>query len=95
MDRNLKEIKRVILPILRENDIVKAGIFGSFVRGENKKNSDVDILIKFKGHKSLLDLIGLKLKLEEKLRRKVDIVEYEVIHPRIKQRVLREQVRIV
>lgn len=94
-NKSLEEIERKIIPILRHNDVVRASLFGSFVRGEAKKSSDIDILIKFKGRKSLLDLVGLKLELEERLKRKVDVVEYSVVHPLIKNRVLKEQVRIL
>lgn len=45
--------------------------------------------------KSLLDLVGLKLELEEKLKRKIDIAEYSAIHPLLKDRILKEQVRIL
>ena len=91
---NKKLIKQIV-PMLKRNGVVKAGLFGSFVRGEAKKKSDVDILIKFKGRKSLLDLIGLKLELEEKLRRKVDLLTYNSIHPLLKKRILGEEVRIL
>ena len=90
-----KRLIKQIVPMLKRNGVVKAGLFGSFVRGEAKKKSDVDILIKFKGRKSLLDLIGLKLELEEKLRRKVDLLTYNSIHPLLKKRILGEEVRIL
>ncbi len=54
-----------IAPILKSNDVLKAGIFGSYARGEQKKSSDIDILIKFKEGKSLLDLARLELILEK------------------------------
>jgi uncharacterized protein len=93
--QQLKTLKRDILPILARNDVVRAGIFGSFLRGQLKKKSDIDILVKFKGRKSLLDLVGLKLRLEEKLKRKVDLVEYSVIHPLLKSRISAEEARIL
>ena len=88
----VREISKVSLPVFKKNGVVRAGIFGSIVRGESKKNSDVDILIKFKGGKGLLDLVRLKIELEEKLGRKVDIVEYSAIHPLLKEKILHEQV---
>lgn len=39
-EKNIKEIKKIIIPVLRYNDVVKAGIFGSFVRGEQRKKSN-------------------------------------------------------
>ena len=93
--KEINDVKKKILPLLKMHDVSRAGIFGSFARGEAKKTSDIDILVKFKGSKSLLDLIRLKLDLEEKLGRKADIVEYDVIHPRIREHVMKEQVKIL
>ena len=93
---SLSEIRRIAVPVLRRNGVVRAGIFGSFARGEAKKGSDIDILIEIKAKKfSLLDLVGLELELKEKLKRKVDLVEYCTIHPLLKDRILREEVPIV
>lgn len=91
----IKEIERSIVPVLKKHDVVRAGLFGSIVRGKAGKTSDVDILVEFKGKKSLLDLVALKLELEEKLRRDVDLAEYSAIHPLLKDRILKEQVKIV
>ena len=60
-----------------------------------KKSSDIDILIRLGGRKSLLDFVGIKLELEELLRRKVDLVEYDVIKSRIREQILREEVKII
>lgn len=83
------------MPVLKKHGVVRAGLFGSIVRGETKRGSDIDILIEFKGRKSLLDLVGLKLDLEKKLGRKVDVVEYPAIHPLLKERVSKEEVRVL
>lgn len=91
----ISKIARIAVPILKKNGVVKAGIFGSAARGELTKRSDVDFLIEIKGKKSLLDIIGLKLALEDKLHREVDLVEYSVIKPIIKERILHEQIRIL
>ena len=93
--KKIDDIKRKIIPILKEQGVIKAGIFGSFVRGEASRKSDIDVLIKFKGRKSLLDLVSLKMELEKKTRRKVDVVEYSTIHPLLKDRILKEQVKIL
>lgn len=98
MKRNTKQlesIKKTVLPVLERNDVVQAGIFGSYARSEAKRGSDVDMLVKFKGRKSLLDLVGLKLELEEKLKRTVDIVEYSTIKPLLRKIILGEEVRIL
>jgi len=91
MNEQTIEIKEKILNALKQNDVKRAALFGSVVRGELSDESDIDILIEFKGRKSLLDLVGLKLELEEMLKRKVDVLTYNSLHPLLKDRILREQ----
>jgi len=89
--KELQGLKDKILPILERYEIKRAAVFGSFIRGEQKENSDIDILVEFKGAKSLLDLAGLKIDLEETLNRKVDVLTYKSLHPLLKDRILKEQ----
>ena len=91
MDEQIIEIREKILDALKQNDVKRASLFGSVVRGELTDESDIDILVEFKGRKSLLDLVGLKLELEEMLKRKVDVLTYNSLHPLLKDRILREQ----
>ena len=88
----IKEIKPKIKEILIKNNIKRAGIFGSYARGEAKKNSDVDILIEFNG--SLLALVALENKLKKSLKKKVDLLTYGGIHPRLKKIISNEEVKI-
>jgi len=67
----------------------------SIVRGEMTDESDIDILVEFEGRKSLLDLAGLKLDLEDALERRVDLLTYRSLHPMLKDRILAEQVPIL
>lgn len=91
---DLAHMKRRILAIISKHDVIRAGIFGSYARGEAKKSSDLDLLIQFRGSKSLLDLIGLKQELEDGLGVRVDCLTYKSIHPKLKDRILGEEVRI-
>ena len=84
-------IKKQILPILKRQGVTKAALFGSMARGEDKKRSDIDILVKIPKNKSLLDIIRLEFQLEEKLGRKVDLVEYDAIKPLLRDVILNEQ----
>ena len=68
------EIKNIILNHLKDYNPIKVGIFGSFARGDNKKGSDIDILVEFKESPSLLTLIRLENELSEVRARKVDLV---------------------
>ncbi len=91
MNEQIIDIREKILYALKQNDVKRASLFGSVVRGELTDESDIDILVEFKGRKSLLDLVGLKLELEEMLKRKVDVLTYNSLHPILKDRILREQ----
>ena len=91
----VKDIAKIAVPLLKENGIVKAGGFGSYARGEAKVRSDIDLLIKVKGKKSLLDIVAIQLSLEQAFKRKIDLIEYEEIHPSLKKKILSEEVRII
>ena len=90
---NINKIKKQIVTILKKHGVSKAGIFGSYAKGEEKKNSDVDILIDFNG--SLLTLVGVERELQDKVKVKVDLLTYGGIHPLLKERILNEEVRII
>ena len=85
---HIENIKEKIVPLLKENKVTKAGIFGSYARGEQTKKSDIDILVEVDNEVSLLGFIDLKLKLEKALRKKIDLVEYEGIRKELKKRIL-------
>lgn len=83
------------MPLLQEYNVTKAGIFGSYARGEQKKSSDVDILVEMNDGKGLMSVISLKLLLERKLKRRVDLVEYSLIKKELKSRILNEEIPII
>ncbi len=87
----IQVIKKQIVPILKHHGVTKAALFGSVARGEVKKNSDIDILVKLKKGKSLFDFVGLKIELEERLGKKVDLVTYRAIKPRLKDIILKDE----
>ncbi len=91
----IEHIKEIILPILHRYGVIRAGIFGSCVRGEMTGDSDLDILVEIKKDLSLLDFVGLKLEIEKALGRKVDLVEYDTIKPRLKEKILQEELAIL
>jgi uncharacterized protein with HEPN domain/predicted nucleotidyltransferase len=65
MNEQMRTAREKALDILQKNGIKRAAFFGSIVRGEMTDESDIDILVEFEGRKSLLDLAGLKLDLED------------------------------
>ena len=88
---SLEKIKK----LLNKYEVAKAAFFGSYARGEQNEQSDVDLLVEFKGKKSLLDLAGLKIALEEALQKKVDVLTYKSLHPLLRNRILKEQKAIL
>lgn len=92
---NIEELKGKMIPVLMRYRVQRAGIFGSAARGEFRPGSDVDLLVELPEGSSLLDVVGLKLELEDKLGMEVDVGEYNAIKPRIKEKVIAEQIRIL
>ncbi len=74
--------------------VKKIWAFGSVVRGEHVKTSDIDILVDFEKGADFLDLVALALFLEEKLNKKVDVVPRESLRKEIKEAVLKEVVPV-
>lgn len=94
-NKNIDKIKIKIIGILKKYGVVKAGIFGSYAKGEDNKRSDIDLLIETPADFSLLDFVGLKLELEKAVKRKVDLVDYRTIKERLKSIILKEEVEII
>ena len=95
MKIDIEKIKRKILPILQRYEVKRVGLFGSYIRGEMREDSDIDILVEIEKDISLFDFVGLKLEIEEMLGRKIDLVEYNTIKPLLRERILKEQVIIL
>jgi predicted nucleotidyltransferase len=90
------EIKNIILSHLKGFNPIKVGIFGSFARGDNKKGSDIDILVEFKEAPSLLTLIKLENDLSEILGIKVDLVTTGALkNKRIKKSIQKDLINIL
>lgn len=82
------QIKPAVIRITRLYGVRNVRIFGSFARGEQRKTSDVDLLIDPPKNMSLIDLSGLKIDLEEALHRKVDVVIARSIKPALRENIL-------
>ena len=87
-----EEIRDLILPVLKKHGVSKAAIFGSFARNQERKGSDIDLLVELRPGDGLLEFVGLKIELEEELNCTVDLVEYEALKPALRERILGEQV---
>jgi predicted nucleotidyltransferase len=90
--------KQEIFDLLSQNQVrlkalglKKLGLFGSFVRGEQHRESDIDILVEFApGQKTFDNFIKLSFFLEEILQRKVELVTVESLSPYIGPHILKE-----
>ena len=87
----LKEHKKDLAEKYKVKEI---GLFGSYVRGEQGKRSDVDILVEFQKVPDLFTFIELEIYLERILKKKVDLVEKNGLRPRLKDIILNEVVYV-
>lgn len=80
-----KGLEKILQRICEKNQIVFMGIFGSFVKGEQKKNSDIDIAIEFDKNngKSLIDLVHIEYELNKAFKKKVDLGIFSSLNPHI------------
>ena len=97
--RSLEEVKDILARnkgALRERFKVKElGLFGSFVKGRQKKRSDIDILVVFEeGHVTFDNYMDLRFFLEKTLEAKIDLVLKDSIKERIKEPILRETIYV-
>ncbi|MCI5177762.1 MAG: DNA polymerase beta [Candidatus Electrothrix sp. AW3_4] len=72
--------------------IIRLGIFGSYIRGEQQSGSDVDVLIDYDKAPSLIELIEIENMLSDLLGLKVDLVTSKGLKPQLRQRILDEVV---
>ena len=95
---DLKGIKEILKKhkekILREYKVKEIGIFGSFVRGEQKRRSDIDILVDYSELPDIFLLIDLEDYLRKILKKKVDLVRKGAIRPELKEIISKEVVYI-
>jgi predicted nucleotidyltransferase len=96
MSNHIAEIKEKTVPILKKHNAVEAYVFGSTARGDNRPDSDIDILVRFDKMNNLFEFVGIKLDIEDALGgRKVDLVQMEALKKRFRPYVDQDKVRII
>jgi predicted nucleotidyltransferase len=91
---SVEEIKQKVSPILLKYNVKRASVFGSIAKQTDTPTSDVDILVELDDSISLLDVIGIKLEIEDILNRNVDLVEFDAVKPALKEFILNNQIPI-
>jgi len=84
----------LILASAEQNKIRTVKVFGSVVRGEERSDSDLDLLVEFKEGGNLFDLIRFKQSVADLLHVKVDVITEESVHRLISEEILNETVKV-
>jgi predicted nucleotidyltransferase len=96
--KTLKEIKEILSSHKKELEekykVTEIKIFGSYVRNEQRKRSDVDILVDFYEVPDLLEFIEIERFLEDMLGVKVDLVPKPALRPELRDSILREAIEV-
>jgi hypothetical protein len=96
--RDVDRIKRVLaghkMELKKEFNVKDIGVFGSYIRGEQRKASDIDILVEFAEPVGLFTFLALEDYLSELLGLSVDLVSKKALKPHIGKRVLKEVVYV-
>ncbi len=98
--KDIEKIKKKLektIPFLRKKyKVCNMGIFGSYIKGEENKESDLDILIEFESSADfgILDFVKIENYLTDLLKIKVDLVEKSSLKPRIGKQILKEVINV-
>ena len=90
----LDELRRLQPELKKRYPIKEMGVFGSYVRGEQREDSDLDVLVDLGDGMTLIDLVGLQLEISDALGLKVDLAMKDALKPRIEKRILAEAVML-
>ena len=90
----LKRNRTEVLRLAAYYGATEVRVFGSVARGEADESSDIDFVVRMNPGRSVIDVGGLLMDLQDLLGRRVDIVMERGLRPRMRERVLREAVRI-
>ncbi|MEO5356130.1 MAG: nucleotidyltransferase family protein [Nitrospirae bacterium YQR-1] len=89
-----QELENKIITILKPYGVMRVGIFGSFARGQERPDSDIDVLVEFSSRKTFFDIVGIEQELSETLGIKVDLLTDKAVNPYIADRIKKELVVI-
>ncbi len=94
ISQSLTEKRTQILKVAATHGAKNLRVFGSFARGEERPDSDIDLLVEMAPDRSLLDIIAIKNALEDITHRKVDVVTEKALSPYLRDKILQDAVSI-
>jgi predicted nucleotidyltransferase len=89
--QRLREQKR---DLYRQHQVRSLQIFGSYVHGDARPDSDLDVLVEFEKTPGLFEFVRLQKVLTRLLGVKVDLVMKDVLRPRLREQILREAISV-
>ena len=96
--QDVEDIKRTIsqhkTELKKKFKVKTIGVFGSYVRGEQKRKSDVDVLVEFEEPIGLFEFMDLEMYLSKLLGVKVDLVSKKALKPHIGEQILKEVIMV-
>jgi hypothetical protein len=94
MTNKIKIIQNKIAPVLEKYGVKQASVFGSFARGEERKGSDIDLLVKLGKQGGLFTLVRLQRELSKAAGKKIDLSTYASVNHLIKKFVDKDKIKI-
>jgi hypothetical protein len=89
-----EEIYGKIALALKNQGANRIAVFGSYIRGENKPQSDIDVMVEFSERKSLLEIVRIQRELSDMIGIKVDLLTEKSISPYLIDRI-REEMEVI
>ncbi len=87
---NRQKVIELITARLKQEGAKRIAIFGSYARHEDKKTSDIDVLVEFYPKKSLLELVRIERELSETTGKKIDLLTEEAISPLLQEEIKKD-----
>jgi hypothetical protein len=94
LDQKIKHLKQLLPDLQRTFGVRSLGIFGSYVRGQQRRKSDIDILVDFDRDPTFFTFIRLENRLSRELGLKVDLVMKDALKPAIGRHILQEVIPV-
>jgi len=89
-EKEIQQLKTKIVPILKKYGVLRAGVFGSYARGEATKKSDIDFYLIYGPRTTLFTIGGIRYDLEQKLGREVDLADGKMLRKEFKPYIMRD-----